>query len=296
VVVNNATDAPPADPRTNQGETVEITNPANGGTLNFTDPPGAANFTAVLQVKHSAGAADLAPYYTTSAPGTEPTWTACASGSETAAEAANGVDCELAANTNGTQVTGVAVVASDAPIGPALPDEDSGDAHRVTGTGSSPSPSPSTTSPSPTASTTSPSPTQTQTASPSPSTTSPRPTESSSPTPTQTASPSPTATTPPPPVVYTSTTTLRVKGNRFLGRVKSDLKRCRTDRDVILWKKRPGEDKKVGKDQTNDDGEYKIRERGADGTYYTVANAKSFMDQSGRPVTCARDRSPEKDV
>lgn len=300
VTVNNTADALPGgiNPTTNQAETVEITSPANGGTLNFTDPPGAPNFTAILQVKHSSGVTTLTPYYTTSAPGTEPTWTACPAGSETPSEATNGIDCELAPNTNGAQVTGVAVVASDEPTGPATPDKDSGDAHRVTGTGTSPSPSPSTSSPSPSASSTSPSPSASSTSpSPTPSNTSasPSPTQSS-PAPTQTVSPTPTGTSPPPPVFYRSTTTMNVNGNKFLGKVKSDLRKCRVRRDVVLKKERPGRDKTVGKDQTNQDGEYEIREPGADGTYYTVAKAKGFTDQSGRPVTCTKDRSPKKKV
>lgn len=289
VEVNNVTEPPPAgiDPTTAQAETVEITSPLNGGTLNFVDAPGTAGFTATIQVKHSSGAADITPYFTTSAPGAEPTWVECEGGSETAAEAVNGVDCELPSGTNGTSVRAVAVVASDNPTDPIpVPDPDSGDAHRVTGTGASPSPSPSTTSPSPTPSTTSPSPT--------PSTTSPSPT--SSPTSSPTASPSPTTTTPPPPVAYSSTTTLKHKGNKFFGKVKSDLKRCTRGRNTLLKKEMPGKDKTVGKDKTNKKGQYSIKEPNADGTYYTIAKAKSFTDGSGRPVTCAKDKSPKKKV
>lgn len=286
VVVNNTANPgtgglPNPDPTTNQSETVEITSPANGGSLNFTDPAGDPRFTATIQVKHSSGVTELTPYYTVSAPGTEPTWKKCEGGSETAEESANGVSCELTAPDFPTQVTGIAVVATDDPTAPAPepgPDKESGDAHRVNPVGG-PTPTASSTSPSPTAST--PSPTQTS-ATPSPS-------ESS-------ASPSPSASTPPPPIAYSSQTTIDYNGKAFTGTVKSDLKKCRRGRDVILKKETPGTDKKLGSDETNRQGEYKIREPNAEGTYYTVAKAKGFTDNFGRPVTCGQDRSKKKRV
>jgi hypothetical protein len=297
VVVNNTTEGPPDNiPLTNaQSETVEITNPVNGGTLTFTEGAGDVNLQATIQVKHSADVSELTPYFTTTTPGSEPVWAECDSGSETAAEAANGVDCELPPGTNGTSVTGVAVVASDEPNDP-IPepvDPESGDAHRVFGSGASPGPSPSTTSPSPTqTSTASASPTQTSTASPSPSQTS-----TASPSPTQTtASPSPTTTTPPPPVAYSSQTTMNKNGNKFVGKVKSDNKKCRRGRNVVLKEQKPGKDKTVGKDKTNKKGKYSIKERNADGTYYTIAKSKSFTDRFGRPVTCQRDKSPKREA
>ena len=287
ITVNNTTESPPdpdaLDPTNAQSETVEITAPANGGTLAFTeDPAPTVALKATVQVKPSADVTELTPYFTTSAPGNEPVWTACPSGSETKDEAANGVDCALPGGTNGTSVTGIAVVASDDPTAPAPvpgPDTESGDAHRVTGTGASPGPSSS--SPSPTASTTSPSPTA--------SSTSPSPTQSS-------ASPTPTASTPPPPVIYPSTTTLKVKGNKFTGKVKSRNSRCRSGRNVLLKKEMPGKDKTVGKDKTNGRGNYSIKEKNPNGTYYTVAKTKRFTTGAGGPVTCDSDRSPKRKV
>jgi hypothetical protein len=149
-------------------------------------------------------------------------------------------------------------------------DEESGDAHRITGIGASPGPSPSTSSPSPT----SPSPTPTQSS----------------------ASPSPTATTPPPPVAYSSNTTLKVDGNKFSGKVKSGTGRCRSGRSILLKKEKPGKDKTVGKDRTNRRGAYSIKERDPNGTYYAFARAKGFTDRFGRPVTCEGDKSPEREV
>ena len=183
----------------------------------------------------------------------------------------------LPAGTNGTSVTGIAVVAGENPGAPAPITEDKGaaDAHRVFGTGASPSPSASTTSPSPTPSTSS-------------------PTSSPSPTATQTtASPSPTTSTPPPPVIYPSETTLKNDGNKFFGKVKSQSKKCRSGRQMILKKKKSGDDKTVGKDKTNQDGEYSIKENNPNGTYYTIAKKKSYTTNSGGPVTCQKDKSPE---
>ena len=275
VVVNQRDEDPPGglDPRTEQGETVEITAPANGGTLAFTeDPANDVNLKATIQVKHSSGATILTPYFTTSLPGTETVWTECTTGSESNTEAANGVDCGLPAGTNGTSVTGIAVVAGENPGAPAPITEDKGaaDAHRVFGTGASPGPS-----------------------SASPSSASPSSASPSSASPT-TASPTPTGTTPPPPVIYPSTTTLKVNGNKFTGKVKSRHANCRRGRSVLLKKEKPGKDKTVGKDRTNRRGRYSIKERNPNGTYYTVAKTKRFTTGAGGPVTCDSDRSPKR--
>lgn len=280
VVVNNTANPgtgglPNPDPTTNQSESVEITSPANGGSLNFTDPAGDPRYTATIQVKHSAGVTELTPYYTVSAPGTEPTWKKCEGGSETAQESANGVSCELTAPDFPTQVTGIAVVATDEPTDPVPgPDTESGDGHRVAGTGAGPTPTASSTSPSAT----------------------PTPTASTTPSPTASTTPSPTASTPPPPIAYSSQTTIGYNGKAFTGTVKSDLKKCRRGRNVILKKETPGSDKKLGSDRTNRRGGYKIPEPNANGTYYTVAKAKGFTDNFGRPVTCGQDRSKKKRV
>jgi hypothetical protein len=284
VMVNQRNEEPPGglDPTTEQGETVEITAPVNGATLAFTeDPANDVNLKATIQVKHSSGATILTPYFTTSVPGTETVWTACTTGSESNTEAANGVDCGLPAGTNGTSVTGIAVVAGENPGDPVPVTEDKGaaDAHRVFGTGASPGPSSS--SPSPTASTTSPSPTA--------SSTSPSPTQSS-------ASPTPTATTPPPPVIYPSTVTLKNEGNKFFGKVKSSNGQCRNGRRISLKKVTPGKDKTVGKGNSSRKGTYSIKENNPNGTYYTVAKAKHYTTPGGGPVTCDSDKSPKRKV
>ena len=157
------------------------------------------------------------------------------------------------------------------------------------GSESSPSPTPSTSSPSPSASTSTatPSPTATQT--------------TATPTATQTsASPSPSESTPPPPppppVRYPSTVKMRYDDNAFEGEVGSVTKRCRKERVVVVKKKRPGKDKKVGADITDRKGDFSVRERKANGTYFAVAARKSFIDRTGRQVVCSKDRSRNVNV
>ena len=132
VTVNNQTPDPSIDPRENQGETVEITDPTNGDRMGFYDPLDSRSYIGVIDVSHSASntIANLTAYYTTTPPGQDPQWTQC--GEETPANAADGIRCELQGQDRPSQVVGVAVVVNDQPIpAPAPEDEDSGDAHRV---------------------------------------------------------------------------------------------------------------------------------------------------------------------
>jgi hypothetical protein len=161
---------------------------------------------------------------------------------------------------------------SAAPAVTGMPDEDS-TCVAQTGTGTQTATATSTSSPTPTQTTASPSPSQ------------------------STASPSPTATTPPPPVRHGSTTTMKnYDGNSFDGKIKSGESRCRDGRTVVLKKKKPGKDKKVGTDRTTPDGVYSIRERNANGKYYATALAKTFTTSNGQRVTCEKDRSPTKEA
>ena len=142
VTVNNATDddVPIRDFTEDQAETVEIVDPANGDGLGFYDRPGGdVVYAASIVVQHSADTEDLIPYYSVSSPGTDPDWIECENGTETADDASDGVRCELAPENNPTQVTAVAVVASDSPPPGPGPDIDGADAHRVTGYVSDPS-------------------------------------------------------------------------------------------------------------------------------------------------------------
>ena len=83
-------------------------------------------------------------------------------------------------------------------------------------------------------------------------------------------------------------------GNSFDGKVKSGNAKCRKGRTVVLKKQKSGDDKKVGSDKTNNEGNYSITEKNAKGKYYTVAKAKTFTTNNGQQVTCEKDRSPTK--
>ena len=134
VEVNNQDHQAPqnADPRNEpQGETVEILYPANGQQVGF------YKGAATLDVKHSAGVTFIYAWYTLSPPGTEPTWKACNTDGEAAADAATGVKCTLAAGDTPSQVRAVGVTANDAntslPTAARPQSNDSGDAHRSNG-------------------------------------------------------------------------------------------------------------------------------------------------------------------
>ena len=86
------------------------------------------------------------------------------------------------------------------------------------------------------------------------------------------------------------------RNKTFVGKAKSVESSCRKGRIVVLKKKRPGKDRKIGSDISNREGVYKIRKRKADGTYYAVAFKKTFTDTSGQETTCTRDRSPNEKV
>lgn len=114
-----------------QVDAAEITYPTNGGQLGFFTPKGAAPRT-IVDVRTSADAKQVRVLYTTSDPGSEPTWTQCGTAAVSTAQAS--VRCTLGENVSAGQVTAIAAVANQTqapgPASPAL--DDSGDAHRVT--------------------------------------------------------------------------------------------------------------------------------------------------------------------
>jgi hemolysin type calcium-binding protein len=121
--------APTALPIPDPRETVEITAPANGGSLGF------FNNQAVVQGTVSEGTTStdtVSLFYSTVAANAEPTWTQCGNGAIT--DNASGQDtfqgtCTLATGTDPTNVTiiGARVAAASTA------NLDSGDAHRITG-------------------------------------------------------------------------------------------------------------------------------------------------------------------
>jgi len=75
----------------------------------------------------------------------------------------------------------------------------------------------------------------------------------------------------------------------FRGRVESTPD-CESNRLVILFKARPGNDKRVGRDTTNDAGGWRIEKENANGTYYVKVVREQLGGYSGDD-RCGRDRS-----
>jgi hypothetical protein len=69
----------------------------------------------------------------------------------------------------------------------------------------------------------------------------------------------------------------------FRGDVASRSTRCKSDRKVILKKRRPGEDPVFGHDRTNRRGTWKVRRPSANGRFYAK------IEKNRR---CGRDVSP----
>jgi hypothetical protein len=77
----------------------------------------------------------------------------------------------------------------------------------------------------------------------------------------------------------------------FKGVVESELQECEGDRTVILFKVRPGDDKRVGSDTTSARGRWRIEKDNADGTYYVKVRRLTLGGYNGADDRCARDRS-----
>lgn len=128
------------------------------------------------------------------------------------------------------------------------------------------------------------------------STTSPTPTGSPTGSPTASPSPSPTASPTPSPVPtvrVASTITIRHSNrpHRFKGRVRSERRRCRSGRRVVVKKVRRGPDRTVARDTTNRRGKWaKAHRKGRRGRYYAIARRKTFSTPNAN-VVCRRARS-----
>ena len=127
--INNTQPPPPPNADTDVPNAVEIRNPTNGGRVGFFTNAGVT--AAQIDVTASAGTETVTVYYTTSAPGTDPTWQECGS-EDNPDDTDDGVSCALGDNETPEAVRGIAAVAGDSdPLG--LPDVDSADAHRANG-------------------------------------------------------------------------------------------------------------------------------------------------------------------
>jgi hypothetical protein len=146
-VVND--DAEQGPPPASAGESIEITDPANGAGWGLYRAPDATAWTGVIRTKASGGdSADPTSsettyhraYYSVSAPGTEPVWKECTGSPSTSDDAADGIRCTLKDNDTPEEVNLVGAVANDYPFpGPITAENqaqfnsfnDSGDGHRV---------------------------------------------------------------------------------------------------------------------------------------------------------------------
>lgn len=82
----------------------------------------------------------------------------------------------------------------------------------------------------------------------------------------------------------------------FKGRVDSTPE-CEGDRRVVLFKARPGDDKRVGSDVTNRRGKWRIEKNHANGTYYVKVKPTTLPGYDSAPGDrCAGDRSRRIDV
>jgi hypothetical protein len=80
-----------------------------------------------------------------------------------------------------------------------------------------------------------------------------------------------------------------IKG-RFRGRLFSSKRRCETFRLVRLFKVKRGKDKKIGQDQANGQGRWRIRKPNAKGRFYVRVARKEFT-QGGNLHICLKGRS-----
>ena len=129
-----------SDPTSPAAESIEIAYPGNGTLAGFFTPSNGQPH-VIIDVVGSAGTTRARTYYTITAPGEEPQWKIC--GTETAAQAANGIRCVLASGDAVSAVTAVAAVANTTPVAPGVELNPtlnaSGDAHRVVGYSQTPS-------------------------------------------------------------------------------------------------------------------------------------------------------------
>ena len=86
--------------------------------------------------------------------------------------------------------------------------------------------------------------------------------------------------------------------SRFLplyhGKVKSAYQECKANRKVILYRKRPGADKKIGTDRANDNGRWKVAISGSppNGAKYYAKVRNYEASGTGTGLSCSNDRSP----
>ena len=90
----------------------------------------------------------------------------------------------------------------------------------------------------------------------------------------------------------------KVTISRFLplyhGKVRSAYAECEAGRKVILYRKKPGQDQKIGKDNANDNGRWKVAISGSppNGAKFYAKVRNVEVSSTGTGISCANDRSP----
>lgn len=83
---------------------------------------------------------------------------------------------------------------------------------------------------------------------------------------------------------------LHYSDGAFKGKVTSGRRICENNRRVVVYKKRRGRDRVVGRDTTNSAGRFRIRERRARGRFYAVVSRRAF-GRYGHMHICKGDTS-----
>lgn len=89
-----------------------------------------------------------------------------------------------------------------------------------------------------------------------------------------------------------STVTLEYKKevHRFKGLVESASKLCIGQRNVVIYKDKPGIDPVVGEPKTGDDGRYLFAPKRVEGRYFATVE-ESKAGKYGRLITCGAAQS-----
>lgn len=87
-----------------------------------------------------------------------------------------------------------------------------------------------------------------------------------------------------------SRVSLDYSDSAFKGKVRSGRPKCEKNRKVKIKKMRPGRDRVVGRDRTNDRGKFRVRERNAKGRYYAKVSRRS-RGRYGHTHICKKDAS-----
>jgi hypothetical protein len=91
---------------------------------------------------------------------------------------------------------------------------------------------------------------------------------------------------------YESKVTISKNPPAFHGQVLSDYHPCVNHRHVALFRKRPGDDVKLGGDQTGPAGRWKVElEILASGEYYARVRQRQQMAAAGSSFICEKDVS-----